>query len=100
MTDKDMTVGGYRVPKNTPVQLPPYPMHLSSANFVRPLEFWPERWTQQAPLSPIDKGMLVQPPCCVAVLCTKLGGAEMTYVSWGALIYRQQVAAGSCCKGA
>ncbi|KAL3155015.1 hypothetical protein ABBQ38_011538 [Trebouxia sp. C0009 RCD-2024] len=54
MTHKDMVVGGYRVPKNTPVQLPSYPMHLSSANFVRALEFWPERWTQQASLSPMD----------------------------------------------
>ncbi|KAL3155121.1 hypothetical protein ABBQ38_011179 [Trebouxia sp. C0009 RCD-2024] len=54
ITDKDMVVGGYRVPKNTPVQISPYPMHRSSANFVRPLDFWPERWAQPTSSLPKD----------------------------------------------
>ncbi len=54
-----MIVGGYRVPKDTPVQLPPYSMHLSSANFVQPDKFWPERWAQQMPAFSPDKGMLL-----------------------------------------
>ena len=58
MTDRDMIVGGFRIPKNTPVQLPTYSMHLSNANFVQPLRFWPERWTQQISSSPLDTGML------------------------------------------
>ena len=59
ITDRDMIVGGYRVPKDTPVQLPPYPLHLSSANFVQPHKFWPERWAQQMPAFSPDKGMLL-----------------------------------------
>lgn len=55
ITDRDMIIGGYRVPKGTPVQLPPYSMHLSSANFVQPQKFWPERWAQQMPAFPPDK---------------------------------------------
>ncbi len=54
-----MIVGGYRVPKDTPVQLPPYPMHLSSANFVQPDKFWPERWDRQMPTFAPDKGILL-----------------------------------------
>ena len=59
ITDRDMIIGGYRIPKDTPVQLPPYPMHLSSANFVQPDKFWPERWAQQMPAFSPDKGMLL-----------------------------------------
>jgi len=59
VTDRDLVIGGYRVPKNTPVQLPPYPMHLSSTNFAQPLKFWPERWAQQMPVGSQDKGMLL-----------------------------------------
>ncbi|KAA6427914.1 MAG: cytochrome P450 [Trebouxia sp. A1-2] len=55
ITDRDMIIGGYRVPKDTPVQLPPYPMHLSCANFVQPHKFWPERWAQQMPAFSPDK---------------------------------------------
>lgn len=54
-----MVVGGYRVPKNTPVQISPYPMHRSSANFVRPLDFWPERWAQPTSSLPKDPGVLL-----------------------------------------
>lgn len=82
MTHKDMVVGGYRVPKNTPVQLPSYPMHLSSANFVRALEFWPERWTQQASLSPMDNGTPVNIIHCVVIVCTALRDDKMTQVGW------------------
>ncbi|KAA6427588.1 MAG: cytochrome P450 [Trebouxia sp. A1-2] len=46
--DKDMIIGGYRIPKGTPVQLPVYPMHLSPHNYVQPCKFWPERWMQQS----------------------------------------------------
>ena len=59
ITDRDMIIGGYRVPKDTPVQLPPYPMHLSCANFVQPHKFWPERWAQQMPAFSPDKGKLL-----------------------------------------
>lgn len=72
MTGKDMVVGGYRVPKDTPVQLPPYSMHLSSDNYVRPLDFWPERWTQQAALSPIDEGRAWHPQS-ITRKCDTLG---------------------------
>ncbi len=46
--DKDMFIGGYRIPKGTPVQLPVYPMHLSPHNYLQPSKFWPERWMQQS----------------------------------------------------
>ena len=54
--DKDMIIGGYRIPKGTPVQLPVYPMHLSPHNYVQPFKFWPERWMQQSEFVAIDPG--------------------------------------------
>ena len=48
MTDRDMVIGGYRIPKGTPISLPPYCLHTDPANFEQPLRFWPERWTQPA----------------------------------------------------
>ncbi|DBA70409.1 TPA: hypothetical protein ACH3X2_011822 [Trebouxia sp. C0005] len=54
--DKDMIIGGYRIPKGTPVQLPVYPMHLSPHNYVQPCKFWPERWMQQSESVAKDSG--------------------------------------------
>ena len=58
MTDRDMVIGGYRVPKGTPISLPPYCLHTDAANFDQPLRFWPERWTQPAVSAekPVTKG--------------------------------------------
>ena len=61
MADKDMSVGGYRVPKGTPIHLAPYCLHVSSANYQQPFKFWPERWTQHTvPSLPKDKGVFNQ----------------------------------------
>ena len=46
MTDRDMVIAGYRVPKGTPISLPPYCLHTDAANFDQPLRFWPQRWEQ------------------------------------------------------
>lgn len=42
--DKDMVVGGYRVPKGTVLSLPPYCLQLSPHNFIAAEKFWPGRW--------------------------------------------------------
>ena len=46
VTDKDLVIMGYRIPKNTPIVMPSHPMHMSDSNYLRPDEFWPERWRQ------------------------------------------------------
>lgn len=42
--DKDMVVGGYRVPKGTILSMPPYAAQLSPHNFTDPEKLLPGRW--------------------------------------------------------
>lgn len=39
-----MIVGGYRIPKGTPLIMPSIAAHLSPLNFTQPDEFLPARW--------------------------------------------------------
>ncbi|KAL3131436.1 hypothetical protein ABBQ38_007748 [Trebouxia sp. C0009 RCD-2024] len=41
---RDMIVGGYRIPKGTPLIMPSIAAHLSPLNFTQPDEFLPARW--------------------------------------------------------
>ncbi|KAL3146214.1 hypothetical protein ABBQ32_002915 [Trebouxia sp. C0010 RCD-2024] len=43
--EQDMVIKGYRIPKGTPLMLPPHAMQLCPDNFSRPNKFWPDRWT-------------------------------------------------------
>lgn len=55
--DKDMVVGGYRVPKRTVLSMPPYALQLSPHNFIAPGKFWPGRWLKASDTSEvIDPG--------------------------------------------
>ena len=45
---EDMVVMGYRIPKGTPIMMPPFATHVSSSNYLWPCEFWPERWLSTA----------------------------------------------------
>ena len=54
--DKDMAIGGYRIPKGTPINMPPYVAHVAHSNFEQPYKFWPERWKQTDNSNGADKG--------------------------------------------
>ena len=57
VTVSDMVIGGYRVPKGTPIMMSSYPLHASDNNYISPAQFWPERWSQQVDVdSALDKG--------------------------------------------
>lgn len=52
-----MVVGGYRIPKGTPINLPVYVGHTAAHNFEQPYRFWPERWQQTGRVTQTDKGL-------------------------------------------
>ena len=68
--DKDMVVGGYRVPKGTTLMLSPHPIHVSHANYLHPHKFWPERWVSEkvSEWNPEQSGGLMG-ICSVAAAC-------------------------------
>ena len=45
MTEQDMVIKGYRIPKGVALMFAPIPLHLSPFNFTHPNKFWPDRWT-------------------------------------------------------
>ena len=51
--DKDMVVGGYRVPKGTVLSMPTYASQLSPYNFTDPEKFLPERWLKTSDTSQV-----------------------------------------------
>ena len=42
--DRDMVVGGYRLPKGTPIIFSAYLLHHGPYNYTRAEDFWPERF--------------------------------------------------------
>jgi fatty acid synthase len=41
---EDTVVCGYKLPAGTTLSFPPYALHHSKHNYIRPEEFWPDRW--------------------------------------------------------
>ena len=68
--DKDMVVGGYRVPKGTVLSMPPYASQLSPHNFTAPGKFLPGRWFKSSDTPQLfDAGWFVFPrQHCLTVL--------------------------------
>ena len=63
-----MVIGGYRIPKGTPINLPPYVAHVASSNFEQPYRFWPGRWQHIGSKTKADKGdLLCQDAVVIAV---------------------------------
>ena len=44
VTTSDMVIGGWRVPKGTPLFMPSYAIHVSPDNYLQPHNFSPDRW--------------------------------------------------------
>lgn len=55
--DKDMVVGGYRISKGTPINIPNFVVHMADRNFEQPYRFWPGRWSQTDSTEGPDKGV-------------------------------------------
>ena len=56
---EDTVVCGYKLPAGTTISFPPYALHHSKDNYIRPEEFWPDRWEAvTGTKQPLDPGML------------------------------------------
>lgn len=62
VTTSDMVIGGYRIPKGTPMMAPSYAIHANADNYVHADKFWPERWLESTDDSTLlDKGVAPSP---------------------------------------
>uniref|UniRef100_A0A8C0M9N3 Cytochrome P450 family 27 subfamily C member 1 n=1 Tax=Canis lupus familiaris TaxID=9615 RepID=A0A8C0M9N3_CANLF len=54
VTQEDLVVGGYLIPKGTQLALCHYATSYEDENFPRAKEFWPERWLRKGSLDRVD----------------------------------------------
>ncbi|XP_008572573.1 PREDICTED: cytochrome P450 27C1 [Galeopterus variegatus] len=54
VTQEDLVIGGYLIPKGTQLALCHYATSYEDENFPRAKEFWPERWLRRGDLDRVD----------------------------------------------